>query len=113
MSRKLTPETLTQLFREYVDTDVTQLSLATRYGITQAHVSNLLHDSSKHGDLAETVRVAHARPRGRRAHTVDAAAVVRDYAAGGVNQTELATKYGVSQSRIARIVAAGRAVVVP
>jgi transposase-like protein len=104
--RKITADDLERLLTDYVTTDVTQSALAAKYGITQAHVSTILHDPERHGPRAADVAAAHARARGRRASAADPATIAAEYAAGGVTQAALAARHGLSQSRVARILAA-------
>jgi hypothetical protein len=108
VARKLTDDSRRQLIHEWLTSAVTQVALATKYGVTQAHVSKLVGGLTP-DDIATTVTdpadaLARARVRKRGGRLTDAdVAAVRALRGAGTTLVELAHRFGVSTTYVVRL----------
>ncbi len=105
--RSLTPDQVREMREAYAAGEMTQCQLAEKYGVVQNHVSNIVRGRDQRGGsyyLDAGGPLTH-HGRGGKLTAADVAVIRAEYAAGGVSQTALAAKFGVSVGMVQQIVA--------
>lgn len=106
-SAKLTDDQAAAIAARYRAGGVRQVDLANEYGVSKSAIQLLLSGKNWKGLGAPVEGMRHAPKRSLRRLTDEArSALIAEYLAGGISQTALAEKYGVSQGYVSQAVRA-------